>query len=122
MRCGIQLDEIDPAQWALLEAATDDYILSIDGRFQEAAEVLLSAAPTEAALPALPFRTPGEDLLQPGSESIPAKKGYGMANLLNKGYQGQQAVQTWAPTRAAPPEMLLRCLMSPCCSSLAGEA
>ena len=64
MRCGIQLDEIDPAQWALLEAATDDYILSIDGRFQEAAEVLLSGAPAEAALPALPFRVPGANLLQ----------------------------------------------------------
>ena len=64
VRCGIQLDEIDPAQWALLEAATDDYILSIDGRFQEAAEVLLSGAPAEAALPALPFRAPSENLLQ----------------------------------------------------------
>lgn len=75
MRCGIQLDEIDPAQWALLEAATDDYILSIDGKFQEAAEVLLSAAPTEAALPALPFRTPGEDLLQLRFREYPIENG-----------------------------------------------
>ncbi|EIE23713.1 hypothetical protein COCSUDRAFT_41874 [Coccomyxa subellipsoidea C-169] len=42
VRCGIELDEIDPEQWALLEAATDEYIEREDARFQAAAELLLS--------------------------------------------------------------------------------
>ena len=42
-RCGINLDEIDPAQWKLLEAATDDYIAASKERFQEVADILVAA-------------------------------------------------------------------------------
>ena len=44
-RCGINLDEIDPSQWKLLENATDDYIEASKDRFQELADLLLSEAP-----------------------------------------------------------------------------
>ena len=46
-RCGINLDEIDPAQWSLLEAATEDYIAASQDRFQELANIL--ATPAQAA-------------------------------------------------------------------------
>ncbi|BDA47659.1 probable calcium-independent phospholipase A2-gamma at C-terminar half [Coccomyxa sp. Obi] len=52
VRCGIELDEIDPEQWALLEAATDEYIEREDARFQQAANLLLRGlepAPEQAA-------------------------------------------------------------------------
>ena len=41
IRCGIPLDSIDPAQWALLEAATDEYIRAEDARLDEASQLLL---------------------------------------------------------------------------------
>lgn len=37
----MDLDEIDPAQWALLEAATDAYIVQEDMRFDELCRLLL---------------------------------------------------------------------------------
>lgn len=49
-RCGINLDEIDPAQWKLLEDATDDYIDASKDRFQELADLLLSQAPEPGTL------------------------------------------------------------------------
>lgn len=49
-RCGINLDEIDPAQWKLLEDATDDYIEASKDRFQELADLLLSQAPEPGML------------------------------------------------------------------------
>lgn len=41
-RCGINLDEIDPVQWRLLEAATDDYIAASQDRFQQLADSLVT--------------------------------------------------------------------------------
>jgi len=41
-RCGINLDEIDPAKWSLLEAATDDYIAASQDRFQQLADLLIA--------------------------------------------------------------------------------
>ncbi|KAL0020138.1 hypothetical protein WJX77_006173 [Trebouxia sp. C0004] len=41
-RCGINLDEIDPAKWSLLEAATDDYIAASQDRFQQLADLLVA--------------------------------------------------------------------------------
>lgn len=41
MRCGIELDEIDPAKWALLDAATDAYIIREDGMFDACARLLV---------------------------------------------------------------------------------
>ncbi|KAK9861855.1 hypothetical protein WJX84_002096 [Apatococcus fuscideae] len=40
-RCGMELDEIDPAIWELLEAATDDYIEREDARLDAAASWLI---------------------------------------------------------------------------------
>ena len=40
-RCGIPLDCIEPAQWALLEAATDDYIKQEDARLDDVTQLLL---------------------------------------------------------------------------------
>ena len=37
----MELDEIDPAQWALLEAATDDYIMREDGALDACAQLLV---------------------------------------------------------------------------------
>ena len=51
-RCGINLDEIDPAKWSLLEAATDDYIAASQDRFQQLADIL-----------AAPKQVPGRPLL-----------------------------------------------------------
>ena len=45
-RCGINLDEIDPAKWKLLEAATDDYIAASKDRFKQLTDILV-AAPSE---------------------------------------------------------------------------
>ncbi len=39
-RCGMELDEIDPAKWAQLEAATQDYILGAAHKFDDAAAAL----------------------------------------------------------------------------------
>lgn len=36
----MELDEIDPAKWAELEAATRDYILTVAHKFDAAAEAL----------------------------------------------------------------------------------
>lgn len=44
-RCGINLDEIDPAKWSLLEAATDDYIAASQDRFQQLADILVAPKP-----------------------------------------------------------------------------
>ncbi|KAL3136744.1 hypothetical protein ABBQ38_005460 [Trebouxia sp. C0009 RCD-2024] len=41
-RCGINLDEIDPAQWKLLEAATDDYIAASKDRFKQLTDILVT--------------------------------------------------------------------------------
>ena len=41
LRCGIELDEIDPAVWALLEAATDEYIVREDAAFDACARLLV---------------------------------------------------------------------------------
>ena len=41
LRCGMALDAIDPAQWALLEAATDEYIQQEDARLDEVSQLLL---------------------------------------------------------------------------------
>lgn len=41
-RCGINLDEIDPAQWKLLEAATDDYIAASKARFKQLTDILVA--------------------------------------------------------------------------------
>ena len=51
-RCGIALDSIDPAQWALLEAATDEYIKQEDARIDEACQLLLRglSVPTRPGL------------------------------------------------------------------------
>ncbi|KAK9839624.1 hypothetical protein WJX81_001442 [Elliptochloris bilobata] len=53
-RCGIALDEIDPEQWAQLEAATDEYIVHIDAELAAAAALLSSGrdppAPDAASL------------------------------------------------------------------------
>ena len=40
-RCGMALDAIDPAQWALLEAATDEYMQQEDLRLDEMCQLLL---------------------------------------------------------------------------------
>ena len=40
MRCGMELDEIDPARWAELEAATRDYIAAEGAAFDAAATAL----------------------------------------------------------------------------------
>ena len=40
-RCGMALDAIDPAQWALLEAATDEYVQQEDLRLDEVCQLLL---------------------------------------------------------------------------------
>ena len=45
-RCGINLDEIDPAQWKLLEAATDDYIAASKDRFKQLSNILVAPAST----------------------------------------------------------------------------
>lgn len=50
-RCGINLDEIDPAQWKVLEDATNDYIEASKDRFQELADLLLSEAPESGKAP-----------------------------------------------------------------------
>lgn len=51
-RCGIELDETDPEQWAQLEAATDDYIAASDRRLDEVARLLLhNLAETAPHLP-----------------------------------------------------------------------
>ena len=41
MRCGIELDEIDPAKWKLLEDATDEYIMHEDASFDACASMLV---------------------------------------------------------------------------------
>lgn len=41
LRCGIELDEIDPAKWALLEAATDEYVIREDATFDACAQLLV---------------------------------------------------------------------------------
>lgn len=41
MRCGMDLDEIDPARWALLDAATDKYIADEDAAFDACARLLV---------------------------------------------------------------------------------
>jgi hypothetical protein len=51
-RCGIELDETDPEQWALLVAATDDYIAASDKRFDDVARLLLQNM-DESSLPTL---------------------------------------------------------------------
>lgn len=40
-RCGMDLDEIDPAHWAKLDAATDEYIAREDGRFDQLCKLLV---------------------------------------------------------------------------------
>lgn len=40
-RCGMELDEIDPAVWELLETATDEYIEQQDSRLDAAASALI---------------------------------------------------------------------------------
>lgn len=57
-RCGINLDEIDPAQWSLLEAATEDYIAASQDRFQQLANILATPAQAsgQPACSAMPFR------------------------------------------------------------------
>lgn len=37
----MDLDEIDPAQWALLDAATDEYIAREDSRLDELSRLLM---------------------------------------------------------------------------------
>lgn len=37
----MDLDEIDPAQWAILDAATDDYIMREDGRLDALCRLLI---------------------------------------------------------------------------------
>ncbi|KAK9820032.1 hypothetical protein WJX72_005289 [[Myrmecia] bisecta] len=49
-RCGIELDSIDPAQWALIEAATDDYIERVDAQFDAVAAVLCEDITVERPL------------------------------------------------------------------------
>ena len=41
MRCGIELDEIDPAKWKLLEDATDEFIIREDATFDACASLLV---------------------------------------------------------------------------------
>ena len=41
MRCGIELDEIDPAKWKLLEDATDEFIMREDATFDACASLLV---------------------------------------------------------------------------------
>jgi len=41
MRCGMDLDEIDPAKWSLLEAATEQYIAEEDAAFDSCARLLV---------------------------------------------------------------------------------
>lgn len=49
VRCGLELDEINPAEWAKLEAATDDYIAASQPRFQDCADLLLSGIDADTA-------------------------------------------------------------------------
>ena len=39
-RCAMELDEVDPAAWERLEAATDDYVASAASQFAAAAAAL----------------------------------------------------------------------------------
>ncbi|KAL3158161.1 hypothetical protein ABBQ32_011753 [Trebouxia sp. C0010 RCD-2024] len=67
-RCGINLDEIDPAQWKLLEAATDDYIAGSKDRFKQLTDILVTGLPpgrhrslvVAAAAPPLPVAAAAE--------------------------------------------------------------
>ena len=53
-RCGINLDEIDPAQWKLLEAATDDYIVASKDRFKQLTDILVAPGAPPGAYSNLP--------------------------------------------------------------------
>jgi hypothetical protein len=44
-RCGMELDEIDPEEWAKLEAATDEYIFHMDAQMDAAAKALCARLP-----------------------------------------------------------------------------
>ncbi len=52
LRCGMDLDEIDPARWALLEAATDQYIADEDATFDACARLLVHNIVDHARQPA----------------------------------------------------------------------
>ena len=56
LRCGMELDEIDPLKWAALEAATEDYIVAERAAF-DAATHALTHAPGGAPL----FPSEGDD-------------------------------------------------------------
>eukprot|EP00887_Chlorella_sp_A99_P000219 scaffold13.g219.t1 len=55
-RCEMELDEIHPAEWGKLEAATDEYIEQAAAKFEEAAEALLRGLEPEGAGARTPTR------------------------------------------------------------------
>ncbi|KAG2446236.1 hypothetical protein HXX76_000828 [Chlamydomonas incerta] len=46
-RCAMELDDVDPAHWAALQAAVDDYCVLHGNRFDEVADLLLTALPPQ---------------------------------------------------------------------------
>jgi hypothetical protein len=56
----MELDEIDPAKWAQLEAATQDYILAVAHKFDDAAAALTQVGAPSPAQGQPPAAGPGK--------------------------------------------------------------